>query len=752
MRDMANGDGRIGGINLLLAVLAGVLCAGAMLLWGVPGLDPSLWDEVSIVAGIRPPREIFPGFWRLLTGGIFHAFGIRVATNILTVLGMAVGGISVMLFCLIVRHILALLFHNAQSYPVWCDRIAPFFSFVAALLFGMSDPFGRICRVFSPSELRLFVLLVIAFLELRWFAVGGRWRLFPMMALMGGMSAETPIAFVLPAIFVLSYYLVWRAVIDREIAMPGRLPEPDAMPKWRMFFLFLGGLALIVYINAAIFVSLGGLEANGWHLNDIYFRYAGGYWRFFASSSSLIGWVLGLGVCVVPMIVAMKVFPQVVHDDQPMQFSRGVMLFFVGTLAVMQTTAFPAANFWTFVKDMVMVPSGFLLTLFVLCAMLALALFGSAFAFECQRVYLTDDKRKPGPLLRGLVPFLTLGLIVLCILKMPKPIESEMQRIVDDAVEETVRECGNAEWLFTDGHLDTAIELEAAVVGSPLKALNMMSGASEWDTYVRKRNFKPESEDAKAAETGVPSLLRIWAGEKPNGMDGVAIQLGFEFWKREQKPLPRASGLLARETGMDEAEAKKGIERADAISRRILAIAPKMEKARPSPALASALSAVSWRLSRFAHLRNDKELANGLDLSNSALKRMLSMIEYERLRTFMQLTPREGLQLSLKRADFAEARRYSMAVLHYDEDDPEANFGMGMSAVMLNRFEDAERYLKRCLKRRPKEPVVLNNLSIVYRKLRKFDIAVEYAQEAIKLLPDSPEVKQTLEDALKKAP
>ena len=74
-------------------------------------------------------------------------------------------------------------------------------------------------------------------------------------------------------------------------------------------------------------------------------------------------------------------------------------------------------------------------------------------------------------------------------------------------------------------------------------------------------------------------------------------------------------------------------------------------------------------------LRNDETTADRLDRSNTALKRMLSVVEYERQRTFMQLTPREGLRIALRRADFIEARRYAAAVLRSDEEDPEANFG-----------------------------------------------------------------------------
>ena len=327
-----------------------------------------------------------------------------------------------------------------------------------------------------------------------------------------------------------------------------------------------------------------------------------------------------------------------------------------------------------------------------------------------------------------------------------------MQRIVDEAVEEIVRECGDARFIFTDGHFDTAIELEAARVKKPLKTLNMMSGPSDYETNMRCRHFDKASEDYRTAKTGVPALLRVWAGEKPHGLDESALQLGFDFWKRDNKPMPPMSGLVSRTVGFDETERKRGIEVANSLSKRVIDISPQIEFADPSPALANALWAMNWRLSRFARNREDSETADKLELSNGALTKMLTIMEYERLRTFMQMTPREGLMLALRRADFAEARRYSASVLKYDEDDPEANFGMGMSALLARRFDEAEMYLKRVLKRRPGEPAVLNNLSIICRKRRRWQEAEDYARQAIKLLPNSPEVKQTLSDALKKAP
>ena len=758
MRDMKRDVGQIGNRNRLAAIVAAAITFLAVLIWGVPGIDPSLWGDIAVVAGVRPPYDIFPGFWRVIVGGLFTLIGAKAATAILPFLGAVVAAVCSYLVCLITRQVLALLIRTAKPYPVWYRRIAPFFSFVAAVLFGISDPLFRVAQVFSPDELRLVMFLACIHLGLRWFVVGGRWRLFPLMALMGLFASETPFGFILPLAFVGSYAAVWFCIMDNLFAKPDALAEPDALPKWRMFFLFLGGLALGVVINAESFIAFGGAEACGMKQSMVYFRYGVGYWAMVRGAASIIGWVLGLGFCVIPFVVAARLFPVVARDDRPMPFGSGALLFFVGVLAVLQSGAIGPTRFWTFSTEYSLVRSGFLMTFFIACAVEAIALFGAAFAFECQRTYLTfededDQIAGPGVLLRYLSPAIAAIIVLAAFVAVPKATESEMQRIVDAAIEETLDECGGAKWIFTDGRLDTGIELAAARRGSPLRTLNMMSGANNWEVFIRSRGFEAGSEDEKMAKTGIPALLRVWAGEKVNGMEGVAIQLGFEFWKREQKPLPTLSGMVAMEKGLDKEAAEKGIARAKELSERILAISPKVEStAIPSSALASAFSAVNWRLSRFAHLRNDVEVANGLDQANSALRRMLSAIEYERQRTFMQLTPREGLEIALRRANYVEAQRYSAAVLKNDSDDPQANFAMGMSAIMDKRYKDAELYLTRVLKRRPKEPAALNNLSIVCRKQRKYKEAEDYARRAIDILPTSPEVQNTLKDALKKAP
>lgn len=262
MRDMIDDDGRLGFGNVALAVSLGVAAAVAMTILNVPGLDPSLWDETVVAAGIRPPRAIFPGLWRLFAGWVFSLCGVETAKTALAWTGAVLGGVCVSLFYLIVRQVLALLVRTSRPYAVWCNRIAPFFSAGATWFFGVSDPLWRLTRTFSPEELRLLALLTVIYVILRWFVVGSRWRLFPAMALMGCMAAETPFAFLLPLVFVGAYLSVWHRIVDGLFAKPEKLPEPAEMPKWRMFFLFLGGLAAAVCLNVHSFTAFGGLETS----------------------------------------------------------------------------------------------------------------------------------------------------------------------------------------------------------------------------------------------------------------------------------------------------------------------------------------------------------------------------------------------------------------------------------------------------------------------------------------------------------
>lgn len=745
----------------LLALVAGATVSLLILFFGVSGADPSAWEELAAVSGLRPPQLSLPGIWRWTVGWLFSLFNYQTAVSILSVLGALVAGLCISLFYAVLRMALDFLVRFINPCPLWVRRIAPFFSLVAVLLFGLSDPYWVMAQIFSPDQLHFLLMIVATFVLFRWFAVGNSIRLYVAFALMGFLAAESLFGVLMPILFIIAYFSILHGIIDGIFVKPLlRLPTPDELPKWRMFFIFLGGIALVVWLNVETYMFLGGSVANGWDVTATYFHYSVGYFTKLVQASTLLGWILGLGFCVLPLAVALRIFPSLMRDDCPMIFGRGVIMFFVGILATMQSGLFAGTRFWTFSFGLPVVNSGFLLCLFLACAMVAVALFLSSFTFACQAVFLAhvvDEDGLPvvGPnrFLRRMIPVITV--IIVCVATVRgvwRSDENAILQVVNDVVEETVAECDGVEWLFTDGRIDPAVELVAASKGRKLTALNLMSGASDWETYVRCRGLKPGSDEHNAAKTGVPVLLRIWAGEKTNGLERAALQLGFDYWRRERKSLPELSGLVARAIWPSATEVTNGIVRSAALSERILALSKVADRAHLSPALASAFSAVNWRLSRFAHLRGDDNLGDDLDRSNAALEGMLLAIEAERQRTFMQLTPREGLRLALRRTNFSEGARYAMAVLRNDEFDPEANFAMGMNAVRQKRMADAEMYLRKCLKRREHDPAVVNNLSIVCRKQRKYQEAEAFARKAVELLPSSRETQRTLADALKRLP
>ena len=161
MRDMPRDNGRLGRRNIILAIAAGILSASAILVFGVPGLDPGLWDEVAVVSGLRPPRAIFPGLWRLATAWLFPLVGFERSIAALRWLGALVAGCSVAVFCLNVRQILALLIHTSRPYAVWFRLIAPFFSFLAALMFGFFEAIGLRLQGYVSSDLTSMIPYII---------------------------------------------------------------------------------------------------------------------------------------------------------------------------------------------------------------------------------------------------------------------------------------------------------------------------------------------------------------------------------------------------------------------------------------------------------------------------------------------------------------------------------------------------------------------------------------------------------------
>lgn len=750
-KDFVCGD-RLGKRDVLLAFLAGLVFTFVYWAFLPRGLDPSLWGEMSAAAGLRPPSTIFAGPWRLVVMWLLSVCGPGYIVEVLRIGGALLGGLSVLFVYLVIRQILAYL-TRVKDLKYW-SWIAPLFAIVATICFGAGNAFIRALSPVSPGALRMFVLVISLYFFLRFVQAGGIWRVLLSMVFAGILAGETLVGFLLLGVYYIVERLALAAAVNGKLDVDAD-PEKHLafMPRWRMFFSFVFGLALLVGVNIATFVSFGGLEANGWSAFDVAFHYVVKYYGFLASAASPIGWLLAITFSLLPLVVTLVLFPMLCRDTEPLRFRLGLMVFFAGALALVQCGILPYTRLWSFSSGAVEINSDFLECVFMLMTAVTLALAASCFTLGCQEIFFFDEDdgsfkvaEPRGPVMRNLVQVIVIVCVLPTVFRIYRPIETELRSIVHDAIVETVRECGDAKFVFTDGRLDPGVELIASMMGSQVKPLNMMSGPSSWEKYIRTRNFEEGSPDRASAEIGVPVLLRVWAGEMTNGMDNAAVQLGFEFWRRARKPLPKCSGFVAREKGLSDAEVERGISVANAIAARIIRIAKENPHMAVSPALRSAVSSVSWRISRFARMRDDEQLANELDERNDAVKHMMRLIDYERMRTFMQMTPYEGLRLSLRRADFVEARKYGATVLQIDPEDPEANFGTGMAFLMEEKYKEAEFYLARTLVKRPDEPAVLNNLSIIFRKTNRLEKSLEYVRKAHELAPENEEISRTLKD------
>ncbi len=355
------------------------------------------------------------------------------------------------------------------------------------------------------------------------------------------------------------------------------------------------------------------------------------------------------------------------------------------------------------------------------------------------------------------LPVLILG----CVIPFrAQRLERAMLGVVSDAARETAEECRDVEYIFTDGGLDAAVELAAAEKGGHLTALSMMGGSEDSrEIYLRTRGVT-NAEDKVLLKSGAPDVLRTWVRTRPDKAKDYAVQIGFELWQRHGRPMPACSGLVARPEGLSPEEAKRGAEAARALARRVLAI---YEWGNPDGtvdrSLRNAFLFAQWRLAILARHRanaydeagerelamEDTQLADELDRKNAALDNIRATMAWASKRKLERMTAREGLRRGLSRADFALARPFALSVLDVSPDDPSANFAIGMDFFVQGQYVRAQTYLERCLKSRPNDPAVLNNLAQCHLRRGDPKGALPYAERALEILPNAHEVRRTVE-------
>lgn len=771
-------DGRQRLLDRLYVLFLGAAIAALAWIWRFDSTPPDLMDDLAAAAGLRPPISPLGLLWQHIAAPLCRNYGLVTTGTVLRTAGHISLGVFALLSSFLLEMMLPTTLLRGMHVASWWRRAVRFVLFQGIILLCCADPVWNAFRWFSPLSLRLLIVAFAVILFLEHLRTDRRFLLFATFAVLGLLAADTPIGAVLLVVVIVALG------VRRHLRNVGVLETPEESPFARAFMslrltLAFGiGLFAGVALEVNAFSSLDGLAAFDWTWGDYALEVPILYIKALLSSASQAGAALILAGTVLPVVIEFQLIRRATDDEKHLAYVYGAAFAVFGVIAFSQLAGAKSLWFWTWGGGCV--ADGLLKCIAVyLCALSAvwsLAVFViELFLRNFRRI---ETLRFPDALeSEDAVPALASAkrfqrivravfliepvLVLACVLPFrAQRTERAMLSVVAAAVKETAEECRDVDFLFTDGGLDAAVELAAAAEGRKLHALSMMGAAAgARDIYIRTRGVT-NAEDKALLESGAADALRLWVRTRPDKLKTFAVQIGFELWRRDGRPMPECSGLIARPEGLSPEEAARGAAAGRALAGWVLALyANGKPDAVVDRSLKDAFLFVQWRLAVLARHRanaydergekalamEETRLADELDKKNGALARIRATMAWASRKKLERMTPQEGLKIGLSRADFARARIFALQVLDVSPDDPAANFALGMDYFVQKQYSRAEAYLVRCLERRPNDPAVLNNLAQC--RLRQGDPqgALPYVTRALELLPDSPEVKRTKE-------
>ena len=787
---------RIGLGDLVIVGIIAALTFGIARFWEFPGLYPGVWADASVAAYARPATHVLPGYWTAIATVIYSWFGIGAGAEMLRLAGHVVlAGVAVCVYA-VLREWLAFAMRMRPQLSRRRTLVMRLASVIGAAAIIASDPVWTAGQCLSETT----VLLGLTLGAIEFFFVflrKGTIKYAYLCALvLGILAAETPMGILLPVLFIM--VTIFIAKVMPTLESPFFRPSVLEVGKWHMTFIFLVALLGGIALNCWTYLDHDGTVATGGASGNLPVVYLLEYWQRVSAAASPSAWILMLGVCILPFVVATIKFPESADEENFLSYASGLIFFACGILVLAQASFIPALWFWTYFP----VQSQYLLSVGLFCCAATLALsvtilgvdalcrnhqmLASQVFDEIQEDEDDDDYppsrarvRKPVENVESrstsflrLVGIVVIPLFIIAVMYADrvKTTTRTMLGIIHDAVAEIMREAGDAKYLFTDGNLDAVLELEATRVGSPLKCYSLMGDGGEMSRYLRMRGLK-DDEDRFSFKFDTAMGLRSWIRDKPARLAESAALMGFDLWKRDGKPLPPMGGLLSRPTGFpDETARTRGIKVAHDLAERILAVCAQAKGLNEctDPIVLRAFNTIQWRLARMCLYRSEAydvkgmadeaiaeaTLAKTLNESNNIYRDLISSMERRQALMMQTLTPREGLQLALVRADFTMGKAYAETIIDADPDNPDANFALGMYYRQEHQLSRAERYLLRCLIRKPDEPAVYNNLAMLQIELKKFDAARANIDKAMAIIPDSSAVldtKRALEAAIEAA-
>ena len=751
--------------------------------WRYSWLPPDAWEDVAVAAGLHPPVEPFPLLWHALVHPLFRFFDMAQAIRVLRFAGYVSLGLVAMLLIAIFNETLPNTMRGRTQRRAWCRWIVRVVLVQGVVLCVCSDPVWELGQVFGPTMMHVLMLLgaILVFVRYalrRGIIQGWYWT----MLILGLMSGDTTFGLLLAAACLFACRLRAESNSDK---MQNPLADPfvRTMVMRRMTVIAASGWLMVVVANVVFYCVWDGLEAHDLSGFQYSVAYLYNYWKSFAAASSPSGWLLLVVVVLVPFVLSIVHLSVATDDDTFLPYWYAAYFLLVGLVAFLQLAGWRSFWFWTWTSEGQAVTSS-LLKCF--CSLLSAQTFTYALCVLGVEVYFRNYKRIAGIRFQDSVEDTELGAdlaaslrrfsrisrlslllepLVMFALVVPYRMQTTTRGIIRalyDFARQTAWECQDARFVFTDGTLDTALELCAREQGRDLLPLSLSGGSTEREQYLRRRGAQDE-EDREMLTYSAKDALRTWLRLKKERMDAVAVQLGFELWKIGRVPLPDVAGLVARPAGFPPGLAEAGIKQAHHLVERILAVYSEDEELEATSSLLRDLfTRMQWRVARMCRMRADcldrdgkkdaalaeSDRADELDARNASFQRVRQQLEMIGQGS-TRLTPREGLRLGMERADFHLAEMFARQVLVSDPDNLSANFALGMYYLGNSQYGRAEAHLTKCLEQKPNEWSILNNLSVAQLRQNELESAEANIRRALELNPKSREAQRTLESVLK---
>jgi len=770
---------------MVLAAAVGIAAFVLMCLWPFDGVHPHAWDDVAIAAGLVPQGKMLPGLGVYLSHLTFVMLPYGTALWLNAFLAKALMSVSAALIFVTLKGMLDLSAVAGGAHDLRRRAIAArMAATAAALMFACADPVWQAAQGLTGCGFVAFLVILVSCFFVSFLAHPSFVNASIALVTCGVLCAETPLGWPILAFFV---FMTTRYIADNKSQEWLDFLDPVVMQKtkWAMTFLFLGAFLVGVFLEIFVFSMLDGLKAAGSTFAELPAIYAHAYFDSVANAFDITGGCLFFGVTVIPFALAFFTASSSTDEDRFLPFKFSLVHIACGIFAFLQFSPFSFAWFWNIFEGIAVSKVVVLFGVFLSAVTVAWALFIFCVEVLCrdynriERIlyqhYQEDESGEIEPARkvvdepsseksvklgfgRIMVLFIPIAMVAVAVYGRRLDDDRSLQRLLCEFIYETIEEAVGTKYLFTDGAFDSWLRIEAKRRGIDLQVVSVMSGTSRRDIYIRQLGTEG-FEDRMSLEAGAAEALRTWVVSKSERMSDIAVQVAFEMFRLNRRLDPLVYGLLVRPTGGDAAAAAASILRCHALSDKIVAAHESgIWRHAKDRFLKDRFLFAQFRLAVMSRLRainldaqkkvkeSIEEIAysDRLNMNNPSLVKILRRMDWIRRQSGEALTPREGLEVAMKRADFVMARRYAMPVLKEDPDEPNANFAVGMSYYAEEQFAKAEEYLKRVLKKSPNEAAVFNNIALICLKTGRLEEAEANAVQALRLKPDVVEIKDTM--------